>query len=105
MNDPVFTGCETGPFEDPRDNFHYHNHLTPRQQYKVWIHQWKKQHWEIHQACKDLGLETHTDEYLKRLMDGVSMKPSKSPNLNIDVMDEEVDMQVGDIIMSSNQGT
>ena len=33
MSDPEFTGNETGPYEDPRDNFHYHNHLDPAHQY------------------------------------------------------------------------
>jgi len=48
QNDPEFTGNETGPYEDPRDNFHYHNYLNPAHQYIAWMHQWKKQHWEIH---------------------------------------------------------
>ena len=76
MNDPEFTGCETGPFEDTRDNFHYHNYLNPTEKYFWWIHQWKKQHWEIHQVCKELGQSTYTDDYVKGFMDGVSMKPS-----------------------------
>jgi len=29
MNDPEFQENETGIFEDPRDNFHYHNYLNP----------------------------------------------------------------------------
>ena len=44
MNDPEFTGNETGPYEDPRDNFYYHNYLNPAQQYISWMHQWKKLH-------------------------------------------------------------
>ena len=71
MKPHQFTGNETGPYEDPRDNFHYHNHLNPAQQHILWMYQWKQQHLEIHQACKDLGLPTHTDEYTKGFMDGV----------------------------------
>ena len=104
MSDPEFTGNETGPYEDPRDNFHYHNHLDPAHQYIAWMHQWKKQHWEIHQACKELGQSTYTDEYVEGFMDGVSMEPSNSDSLNISAMDEEVDRFVRDL-MRSNQGT
>ena len=104
MNDPEFTGNETGPYEDPRDNFHYHNHLDPAHQYIAWMHQWKKQHWEIHQACKELGQSTYTDEYVKGFMDGVSMEPPNSVSLNISAMDEEADRFVRDL-MGSNQGT
>ena len=104
MNDLEFTGNETGPYEDPRDNFYYHNYLDPAHQYIASMHQWKKQHWEIHQACKELGLATHTDEYVKEFMDGVSMKPSNSVSLNIVEMEEETDRFVRDL-MGSNQGT
>ena len=104
MNDPEFTGNETGPYEDPRDNFHYHNHLDPAHQYIAWMHQWKKQHWEIHQACKKLGQATYTDEYVKGFMDGVSMEPPNSVSLNIVEMEEETDRFVRDL-MGSNQGT
>ena len=104
MNDPEFTGNETGPYEDPRDNFHYHNHLDPAHQYIAWMHQWKKQHWEIHQACKELGQTTYTDEYVKGFMDGVSMELPNSVSLNIVEMEEETDRFVRDL-MGSNQGT
>ena len=104
MNDPEFTGNETGPYEDPRDNFYYHNYLNPAQQHISWMHQWKKQHWEIHQACKELGQSTYTDEYVKGFMDGVSMEPPNSVSLNISAMDEEADRFVRDL-MRSNQGT
>ena len=104
MNDPEFTGNETGPYEDRRDNFHYHNHLNPAQQYIYWMHQWKKQHWEIHQACKELGQSTYTDEYVKGFMGGLSMEPSNSVSLNIVEMEEETDRFVRDL-MGSNQGT
>jgi hypothetical protein len=104
MSDPEFTGNETGPYEDPRDNFHYHNHLDPAHQYIAWMHQWKKQHWEIHQACKELGQSTYTDEYVKGFMDGVSMEPPNSVSLNIVEMEEETDRFVRDL-MGSNQGT
>ena len=103
MNDPEFTGNETGPYEDPRDNFHYHNHLDPAHQYIAWMHQWKKQHWEIHQTCKELGQSTYTDEYVKGFMDGVSMEPPNSVSLNIVEMEEETDRFVRDL-MGSNQG-
>ena len=72
MNDPEFTGNETGPYEDPRDNFHYHNHLDPAHQYIAWMHQWKKQHWEIHQNNKRLGQKVPSDEYVKGCLDSVS---------------------------------
>ena len=104
MNDPEFTGNETGSYEDPRDNFHYHNHLDPAHQYIAWMHQWKKQHWEIHQACKELGQSTYTDEYVRGFMDGLSMEPSNSVSLNIVEMEEETDRFVRDL-MGSNQGT
>ena len=104
MNDLEFTGNETGPYEDPRDNFHYHNYLNPAHQYIAWMHQWKKQHWEIHQACKKLGQSTYTDEYVKGFMDGLSMEPSNSVSLNIVEMEEETDRFVRDL-MGSNQGT
>ena len=104
MSDPEFTGNETGPYEDPRDNFHYHNHLDPAHQYIAWMHQWKKQHWEIHQACKELGQSTYTDEYVEGFMDGVSMEPPNSVSLNIVEMEEETDRFVRDL-MGSNQGT
>ena len=104
MNDLEFTGNETGPYEDPRDNFHYHNHLDPAHQYIAWMHQWKKQHWEIHQACKELGQSTYTDEYVKGFMDGVSMELPNSVSLNIVEMEEETDRFVRDL-MGSNQGT
>ena len=104
MNDPEFTGNETGPYEDPRDNFHYHNHLDPAHQYIAWMHQWKKQHWEIHQACKELGQSTYTDKYVRGFMNGVSMEPPNSVSLNIFELEEEVDRFVRDL-MGSNQGT
>ena len=104
MNDPEFTGNETGPYEDPRDNFYYHNYLDPAHQYIASMHQWKKQHWEIHQACKELGQSTYTDEYVKGFMDGVSMEPPNSVSLNIFELEEEVDRFVRDL-MGSNQGT
>ena len=103
MNDPIFEGNETGIFEDHRDNFHYHNHLNPAQQNIMWINQWKKQHWEIHQACKELGQTTYSDEYVKGFMDGASLEPSNPFPLNILEMEEEVDRSVKDI-MNSNQG-
>jgi len=68
------------------------------------MHQWKKQHWEIHQACKELGQSTYTDEYVKGFMDGLSMEPSNSVSLNIVEMEEETDRFVRDL-MGSNQGT
>jgi len=68
------------------------------------MHQWKKQHWEIHQACKELGQSTYTDEYVKGFMDGLSMQPSNSVSLNIVEMEEETDRFVRDL-MGSNQGT
>ena len=103
MNGSEFTGNETGPYENPEDNFHYHNHLNPAQQHIAWIHQWKIQHWEIHQACKDLGQDTPTDEYVKGFMDGLSMTPPKSVSLNIKEMEEGADEFVHDF-MCSNQG-
>jgi len=104
MNDPEFTGSETGPYEDPRDNFHYHNYLDPTHQYIAWMFQWKKQHLEIHQSCKELGEATHTDEYVKGFRDGISMKPPDHSTLNIFELEEEVDRTVKNI-MSSNQRT
>ena len=61
MTQPELQGNETGPYEDPRDNLYYHNHLNPALQYVAWITQWKKQHWEIHKDCQKLGLTDHTD--------------------------------------------
>ena len=98
-----FTGNETGLYEDPRDNFYYHNHLNPAQKYIFWISCWKQQLLEIHQACKELGLTTHTDEYIKGFMDGASLEPFNSIPLNINKMEEEVDKFVRDNF-SSNQG-
>ena len=90
MNDPEFTGNESGPYEDPRDNFHYHNYLNPEHQYIAWMVQWKKQQWEIHKACKEFGQATYTDEYVKGFMDGVSMELPKSVSLNISEIEDEV---------------
>ena len=104
MNDPIFEGNETGPYEDPRDNFHYHNYLNPAHQHIAWMHQWKKQHWEIHQACKDLGLTTPTDDYVKGFMDGLSMEPPNLTTLNINRMEDEVDGEVS-AFMRSNLGS
>ena len=103
MNDPNFTGIETGIFEDPRNNFYYHNHLNPAQQNILSMHQWKKQTWDIHQACKELGQTTYSDEYVKGFMDGASLEPSNPVSLNISAMEEEVDMFVRDN-MTSNYG-
>ena len=61
MTQPEFQGNETCPYEDPRNNLYYHNHLNPALQYVAWITQWKKQHWEIHKDCQKLGLTDHTD--------------------------------------------
>ena len=97
-----FTGNETGPYENPRENAYYH-HLNPAQQNIIWMHQWKKQHWDIHQACKELGQTTYSDEYVKGFMDGASLEPSNPVPLNISKMEEEVDSFVKDI-MNSNQG-
>ena len=68
------------------------------------MHQWKKQHWEIHQACKDLGQSTPTDDYVKGFMDAVSVQPPISVSLNTNRMEEEADKFVREL-MSSNQGT
>ena len=103
MNDPEFTGNETGPYEDPRDNFYYHNYLNPAQQYISWMHQWKKLHWEIHQACNELGQATHTDDYVKGFMDGVSMTPSTSVSLNIHRMEDEADRVVSELTGSNQE--
>ena len=91
MKPHQFTGNETGPYEDPGDNYYYHHHLNPAQQHLLWMHRWKQQTLEIHQACKDLRQSTYTDEYLKGFMDGVSMEPSNSVSLNIFELEEEVD--------------
>ena len=104
MNDPIFEGNETGPYEDPRNNFYYHNYLNPAQQHITWLHQWKKQHWEIHQACKDLGQASHTDDYVKGFMDGISMEPPNRTLLNINRMEDEVDGVVSEL-MGFNHGT
>lgn len=103
MKPHQFTGNETGPYEDCRDNFHYHNHLNPAQQHLLWMHRWKQQTLEIHQACKDLGQSTYTTEYLKGFMDGVSMEPSTSLSLNIGELEEETDKYVYEL-MHTNQG-
>ena len=103
MNDPNLIGIETGIFEDPRDNFYYHHHLNPAQQNILWMHQWKKQHWDIHEACKEIGQTTYSDEYVKGFMDGASLESSNPVTLNILEMEEEVDRSVKDI-MNSNQG-
>ena len=100
MNDPILADNETGPYEDPRDNWYYHNHLNPAQQQIAWMYLWKKQHLEIHQACKDLGMETHTDEYIQGFMDGVSMEPSNSVSLNIAALEIETDEYVCKIMGS-----
>ena len=103
MDDPEFTGNESGPYEDPRDNFYYHNYLDPAHQYIASMHQWKKQHWDIHEACKEIGQTTYSDEYVKGFMDGASLESSNPVTLNILEMEEEVDRSVKDI-MNSNQG-
>ena len=104
MNDPEFTGHESGPYEDPRDNFYYHNYLNPTHQHILWMHQWKKQHWEIHQTCKVLGQASRTDEYVKGFMDGISMEPPNLTLLNINRMEDEVDGDVSEL-MVCNHGT
>ena len=53
MNDPIFTRNETGSYEDPK--IHYYNYFDPTHQYIAWMFQWKKQQWENHKACKELG--------------------------------------------------
>jgi hypothetical protein len=68
------------------------------------MNQWKKQQWEIHQTCKELGQSTYTDEYVKRFMDGISMEPPNSIPLNIDRMDDDADCALSEI-MNSNSGT
>jgi hypothetical protein len=98
-----FTGNETGTYEDPRDNFHYHYHLNLSQEHILWIHRWKQQHLEIHQACKELGLSTHAAEYTKEFMAGVSMEPSTSVSLNIFELEDETDKSVHEL-MHTNQG-
>ena len=101
MNDPIFEGNETGTYEGPRDNFHYYNHLNPTQQYIAWMHEWKKLHLEIHESCKELGQATHTDEYVKGFMDGVSMAPPNPVPLNMAELEEETDKFVSKL-MNSN---
>ena len=103
MNDPSFQGNETGPYEYPDDNFNYHNHLNPAQKYIVWMQLWKKESWEIHQACKELGLPTHTDEYVKGFMDGVSMEPPNFVPINMCELEKETDKAVHEL-KHTNQG-
>ena len=69
---PEFTGSETGIYEDPGDNYFYDNFMNPNVQYLVWIQEWKKQHWEIHQDCKRLGQKVQSDEYVRGYLDSVS---------------------------------
>ena len=64
---PEFIVNETGPYEDPRDNYFYENFMNPNVQYLFWIQEWKKQHWEIHQNSKQLIQEVKSDKYVKRL--------------------------------------
>ena len=73
MSIPEFTGNETGIHEDPRDNYFYENYYDASVQYLLWISQWKKQHWEIHQDCKSSNPSyDQTDEYVKGFLDAVS---------------------------------
>ena len=83
MKPHQFTGNETGPYEDPRDNFHYHNHLNPAQQNILWMHRWRQQTLETHQELKELGQTTYTDEYVKGFTDGAALEPSNYVSLNI----------------------
>jgi len=69
---PEFTGSETGIYEDARDNYYYQNYMSPNIQYMYWIHEWKKQHLEIHENCKRLGQKVQSDEYVKGYLDGIS---------------------------------
>ena len=121
MNDPIFRttefpfieteqpiecsplDCMCGIYDNTYDNYFYSHKQNPAQQYIAWIHQWKKHHWEIHQACKELGTATHTDDYVKGFIDGVSVQAPNSVSLNIDRMEEEADKFVREL-MNTNQG-
>ena len=94
----------SGLYDNPYDNYYYSHKLNPALQYMFWIQEWKKQHWEIHQACKELGTASHSDEYVKGFIDGVSVQPPISVSLNTDRMEEEADKFVREL-MSLNQGT
>ena len=96
-----FTGNETGPYEDPRDNYWYYNYLNPAEQHLMWMYLWKQQHKEIQQDLKDLGLPTHTEDYTRGFLAAVSLQSSNSVSLNIFEMEEEVEKYVKEI-MSSN---
>ena len=67
-----FIGNETGPYEDPRDNYFYENFMNPNVQYLFWTQHWKQQHWKIHQDCKRLGQKVPSDEYVKGYLDALS---------------------------------
>ena len=122
MNDPIFRAsefpfietddpiecspfdCMCGIYDNPYDNYFYSHKQNPAQQHISWLHQWKKQHSEIHQSCKDLGQASHTDDYVKGFMDGISMEPPNRTPLNITRMEDEADRVVSEL-MSSNHGT
>ena len=69
---PEFIGNETGPYEDPRDNYYYEHYMNPNVQYLFWIQEWKKHHLEIHENCKRLGQKVQSDEYVRGYLDAVS---------------------------------
>ena len=122
MNDPIFRApefpfieteqpvecspfyCMCGIYDNTYDNYFYSHKQNPEQQHIAWMHLWKKHHSEIHQACKDLGQASHTDDYVKGFMDGISMEPPNRTLLNITRMENEADRVVREL-MGSNHGT
>ena len=122
MNDPIFRvpefpfieteqsiecsplDCMCGIYDNTYDNYFYSHKQNPAQQHIAWMHQWKKQHSEIHQTCKELGQASHTDDYVKGFMDGISMEPSSATLLNITRMENEADGDVREL-MGFNHGT
>ena len=62
----------SGLYDNPYDNYCYSHKLNPALQYMFWTEEWKKQHWEIHKGCQELGQATYTDEYVRGYMDAVS---------------------------------
>jgi hypothetical protein len=72
MSIPEFQGNETGIYEDPRDNYFYEHYYDPSLQYLLWISEWKKHHWEIHEGCKITNPEySQSDDYVRGFLDAV----------------------------------
>ena len=80
--------CMCGNYDNTHDNYLYSHTMNPAKQYFFWIHEWKKQHQQIHEDCKKLGMNVQSDEYVRGYLDAVSPEYPSPLNLNINMEED-----------------